>query len=105
MHVLLLYDIPNDRARVKVADTCQNYGLDRTQYSAFVGELSRNHQNELMRKVLALLRDKPGKVLLIPIGADEWSRRQEFSAGMDQPTPDDIEPVPRPKRGPEDEPF
>ena len=34
---ILIYDIPDDRLRSKVADACLEYGLDRIQYSAFLG--------------------------------------------------------------------
>lgn len=74
MYIMLLYDISSDRIRNKIADTCLNYGLDRTQYSAFVGDLSRNHQEELMLKCTRLLGDEPGALLLVPI---DWERRVE----------------------------
>lgn len=48
---LVIYDIPHDGTLNKVADCCLNYGLDRIQYSAFAGELSRTHQEELMNKI------------------------------------------------------
>ena len=47
MRYLLIYDIPHDGVRVKVADACLDYGLVRIQYSAFLGELKRTHQREL----------------------------------------------------------
>lgn len=78
MRVIMLYDITSDRIRQKIADTCLDYGLDRTQFSAFIGELSRNHQEALMLKVGRLLGDEPGSVLLVPIGQTEWSRRTEI---------------------------
>ena len=71
---MLLYDITSDRIRNKVAITCADYGLDRTQYSAFIGELSRNHQEELMLKCTSLLGDEPGSLLLMPV---DWARRFE----------------------------
>jgi len=77
MHCLLIYDIPNDRIRTKVADFCLDYGLDRIQYSAFIGRLSRNHMEELMERILAKIGDAPAKVLLIPIPADAWQGRLE----------------------------
>ncbi len=55
MHCLLVYDIPNDRIRSKIADACLDYGLDRFQYSAFYGNISRNYQEELFIKVERLL--------------------------------------------------
>jgi len=70
-----MYDITSDRIRNKVAITCADYGLDRTQYSAFIGDLSRNHQEELMLKCTRLLGDEPGALLLLPV---DWARRFEF---------------------------
>ena len=77
MHCLLVYDIPNDNIRTKVADFCLDYGLDRIQYSAFLGELSRNHMEELMQRIRAKIGKAPAKVLLVPIPADAWETRME----------------------------
>jgi len=77
MHCLLVYDIPNDRIRTKVADFCLDYGLDRIQYSAFLGEISRNHMEELMQRIQAKIGKAPAKVLLVPIPADAWEARIE----------------------------
>ena len=75
--VLLVYDVVDDRKRGKVADACKDYGLDRFQFSAFTGELSRNHQEELMLKVTALLDGCEANVQLIAIEAAEWRKRLE----------------------------
>lgn len=75
--LLVIYDITSDRIRNKVADACQDYGLDRIQYSAFLGELSRTHQEELMLRVKALLGDEEGCIQLIPISATNWGDRLE----------------------------
>lgn len=75
MFCLLVYDIPNDRARTKIADVCLDYGLDRIQYSAFAGNISRNLQEELFLKTRRILGKKPGNIQLIPICATDWSNR------------------------------
>jgi CRISPR-associated protein Cas2 len=75
MHLLLIYDITNDRIRTKVATACEDYGLDRVQLSAFYGRLNRNLQEELMLKIETLLGDECGKVQLIPVAHNEWNRR------------------------------
>lgn len=75
MRCLLIYDIPDDRARTKVADACLDYGLDRIQYSAFHGRLTRNLQEELFRKLTRLLGKKPGNIQLIPVCRTDWSAR------------------------------
>ncbi len=67
MHVLVVYDIPSDRLRTKIADICLDYGLERVQYSVFRGELSTNRQGELMLKVRRKLGKSAGSVLLFPV--------------------------------------
>lgn len=79
MYLLLIYDITNDRIRTKIATACEDYGLDRIQFSAFQGRLSRTHQEELMLKIGGLLGDELGRVQLIPISADEWGKRLEVN--------------------------
>ncbi len=76
-HVVVIYDIPDDRIRLKMADACLDYGLDRVQFSAFQGFMRRGHQRELMHRARDLLGKAPGKVLLIPVGEAEWEQRLE----------------------------
>ena len=76
MHVLLVYDISDDRARGKIADACLDYGLDRIQYSAFAGWLAATHQDELMLKIEKLLGKKPGRVHLVPICEKDWKAKK-----------------------------
>jgi len=73
--LILIYDISNDRVRGKVADACLDYGLDRIQFSAFAGELSQGHQEELMLKIEDLMGDETGSVQLFPICAQDWAKR------------------------------
>jgi len=76
--IFLVYDITNDRARAKIADACLDYGLDRVQFSAFTGKLSRNQQEELMMSIEDILGDKPGNIKLIPICEPDWEKRLEI---------------------------
>lgn len=76
--VLLVYDISSDKIRAKVADACADYGLDRVQFSAFSGQLSRNHQRELMRRIGALVDDNSSRITLIPICDTDWQNRLEI---------------------------
>jgi len=78
MHCLLVYDIPDDRLRTKVADICLDYGLERIQYSAFFGELSRNRQEEIMQKIRRKMGDKEGVVHLFPICERDLRLRREI---------------------------
>jgi CRISPR-associated protein Cas2 len=76
MQTLLIYDIPDDRARTKVADVCLDYGLQRIQYSAFMGKLSRTHQEELLLQIKKKLGRKPGNVQLFPLDEQTWAKRK-----------------------------
>lgn len=78
MRLLLIYDIPDDRIRTKIATKCEDYGLDRIQYSAFMGQLSRNLQEELMMRLHKLIGKASGRVQLIPISDAEWAKRMEI---------------------------
>lgn len=82
MKCLLIYDIPDDRARSKIADFCLDYGLDRVQYSAFVGDLSSNHQEELMLKITRRLGKAAGRIDLFAICRDDWRKRLSVCQGM-----------------------
>ncbi len=77
MRLLVIYDISDDRARSKVADYCQDYGLSRIQYSAFVGNISRSHQNELLQKIRRRLGRLESRVVLLPLCETDFRARQE----------------------------
>ncbi len=75
--LILMYDIVEDGTRAKVADACLDYGLDRVQYSVFAGQLSRNHQEELMLWIDELMLKATGNIKLIPIAQREWENLLE----------------------------
>lgn len=77
MHVLLIYDVTHDGTRSKISRTCEDYGLDRLQFSAFGGDLSKQLQRELMLKIKRLMNDKAGIVTLYPIGQEAWEAQIE----------------------------
>jgi CRISPR-associated protein Cas2 len=67
LRTLVIYDIENDRIRLKISDTCLDYGLTRIQYSAFLGILNRNKREELFLRLTSILDDNAGKIMLQPI--------------------------------------
>jgi len=74
---LVIYDIPEDKLRAKVADICLDYGLDRIQYSAFLGELNHNRREELLQKVRRQIGKKEANVQLFPICDKDLRLRKE----------------------------
>ena len=81
MHCLVVYDISDDSKRAKVADVCLDYGLDRIQYSAFLGKLLSSQQEELMLKLGRVLGRKAGNIQLFPLCARDWQGRQIIEQG------------------------
>ena len=78
MRCLLIYDITHDGTRGKVADACLDYGLERIQYSAFLGELSRIHQKELVLKIKRRIGAHDASVQLFPLDEKSWTGRWVF---------------------------
>lgn len=76
LKTLVVYDIPDDRKRLKVADACLDYGLDRIQYSAFLGDLRPTYQEELILKIKNILGKKAGNVQLFSICAEDWAKHK-----------------------------
>lgn len=81
MQCLLIYDIPHDGTRQKVADACLDYGLQRVQYSAFVGDLSRTHQRGLFQEIERRVRRRRANVQLFPLDERSWSGRRILEQG------------------------
>lgn len=67
MYVLAIYDIENDRIRVKIAEALKDYGLSRIQYSAFQGQLSPNRTQELYFRLKATLGVDVGNIMLFSL--------------------------------------
>lgn len=65
--LVLIYDIENDRLRVRVSDVCLDYGLERIQFSAFFGRLNRNRRQELALRLQAEVGAESGRIRIIPV--------------------------------------
>ncbi|HID86737.1 MAG TPA: CRISPR-associated endonuclease Cas2 [Anaerolineae bacterium] len=78
MQCLLVYDIPDDRVRAKIADICLDYGLTRIQYSAFFGELGHNRQEEILQKIRRQVGRKDANVQIFPICERDLRLRREL---------------------------
>jgi hypothetical protein len=54
---LVIYDIEDDRARLRVSEACKDYGLERLQFSCFRGILSSNKREELYERLRKIQRE------------------------------------------------
>jgi CRISPR-associated protein Cas2 len=67
MRYLIIYDITDDNLRTLVAESLKDYGLQRIQYSAFIGELRRNKLNSLIVDLKKLIKDLVENVQIYPL--------------------------------------
>ena len=65
--VYVFYDIEEDKVRNRAARICKDFGLERTQFSGFVGYLSKNKREELALRLRDNLEGANGKVLIQPV--------------------------------------
>ncbi len=67
MQTLVIYDIADDRTRTRMAEVCKDYGLQRIQWSAFMGDLNHNRREELSHRLRSLLGGEDGCVQVFPV--------------------------------------
>lgn len=79
----MIYDIPDDRVRAKVADACLDYGLQRLQYSAYCGQLSSVHQRELLVVIRRRVGREACNVQLFALDEPCWTARRTITQGGD----------------------
>ena len=74
---LVIYDVTDDNLRLKVAETLKDYGLERIQYSAFMGYLRKHQLNSLIRDLKALIGDAYENVQIYPLCDTCYRGRRE----------------------------
>ena len=62
----VIYDISEDKVRNSIASKCKNYGLERVQKSAFLGELTKNKAEMLAIEVKDALSSPNDCVFILP---------------------------------------
>ncbi|MEJ5327428.1 MAG: CRISPR-associated endonuclease Cas2 [Candidatus Bathyarchaeia archaeon] len=77
MRYVVIYDITDDNLRALVAETLKDYGLQRIQYSAFIGDLRRDELNSLIVDLKNLIRDLKENVQLYPLCNTCFKGRKE----------------------------
>lgn len=89
MLTLVIYDITNDRVRYKIAEACKDYGLQRIQYSAFIGKQSNNRREELVYRLKHTLGNKIGNIVIFAIcERDQKLIRELVNKEYDNPASD-----------------
>jgi CRISPR-associated protein Cas2 len=74
----IVYDISDDRIRLRIADVCKDYGLDHIQYSVFSGPLDSTRRNEMFARLDDTLGVHEGKVLMLQMCEKDVAARREI---------------------------
>ncbi len=74
----IVYDITDDRIRLRIADVCKDYGLDHIQYSVFSGPLDSTRRNEMFARLDHTLGVHEGKVLMLQMCEKDVAARREI---------------------------
>jgi len=61
--ILVIYDIEQDKIRNKIITVCKDYGLERIQYSCFLGNLTNNLADEMTLKLDEELEERKEETL------------------------------------------
>lgn len=78
MQTLLVYDVPDDRLRNKIAGICLDYGLHRIQYSTFMGPMSRNRQEEVFQQIIRRVGKREANVQLFALCERDVELRRQL---------------------------
>ena len=67
MQTLVIFDIPDDKIRNRIGNACKDYGLERIQYSAFLGDINHNRRDELRQRLRRTLGKEAGNIQIYPL--------------------------------------
>jgi len=76
--VYVFYDIEDDKVRNRTASVCKDFGLERMQFSGFIGYLSRNKREELGIRLRDTLGNNNGKILIQPVCEKDFREYKEY---------------------------
>ena len=80
----VMYDIKNDKARTKVARFCKKAGLNRVQYSVFLGSLNRNQKDTLELEAGELIDPDIDKVYIFQMSKQELQQTVLLGQAFDK---------------------
>ena len=83
---LVAYDIEREAVRRRVAETCQDYGLARIQWSVFMGPLKTRYHAEVVQALARRIAGEAGTIDCFMICAADVTRRRRLD-GASVPVP------------------
>ena len=79
---LVIYDISDDKVRMKVSNICKRFGLSRIQRSAFLGEMTSSRRKDLIKKLKRILKGG-GNIQIFVICKPDLAVREIIGEGVD----------------------
>ena len=76
MYLLVMYDIVDNSTRTRVSEALLDEGLERIQYSVFLGHAGRVHRQRIMALMRRKLGDQVGVIHIIPLHQDNVSQAE-----------------------------
>ena len=70
----VMYDIPKDKTRNKIAKFCEEAGIYRVQYSVFLGDLNNAQRKELRAKFEELINPEEDSIYIFPMCEDDFNK-------------------------------
>ncbi len=80
----VLYDIKNDKTRGKVAKACLQSGLNRVQYSCFVGNLDENEMDALQIRFEDLFNEDEDSIYMFPMSRKDFNQTVLLGQAFDK---------------------
>ena len=90
MQTIVMYDVPDDRLRTRIARICEDYGMQRIQYSTFVGPMNRNRQEEAFMKITRGVGKQEANVLLLAVCDKDLAMRKHLVIANDHGAPAEL---------------
>ena len=75
-----IYDISSNKIRSRVANKCKDYGLERVQKSAFLGNMTKNKAEMLAIEVKDAVQEPTDSVFILPACEQCFSCREIIGA-------------------------
>lgn len=80
----VMYDIKNDKARTKISKACEQAGLNRVQYSVFLGTIEKNEKDTLEIIIEEFIDKKTDSVYIFPMSKDELKQTVLLGQAFDK---------------------
>jgi CRISPR-associated protein Cas2 len=94
----VVYDVVDDRIRQRFSEACLDYGLERFQMSAFSGRITPSQRKELFLRLVELLGESSGRILVQPVCSEDLKRQGLLHQGTQPNQPAEGNPPARVSR-------